>query len=206
MIELMSDWEGNFHSNLRARFLFKKDRFTFEPYAELKLKTKKYNSYYIGLTLEDIKGGTDITAGFVADFHLWSSLYLFGAAKITHLDRNVRKTRLINNSFTSEVFFGVGLSDDRNKRSNRSLRNRPYWRVAHGRATPSALAQIIRFQSEPDSFNNQLTSIFYGHPLTDELFGLPLDIYLTPGFIWHWKSSVQDHSQEVVLRSNCSIP
>lgn len=58
---------------------------------------------------------------------------------------------------------------------------------------------ILAFKTKPDPYNNQLTSVFYGHPLTDELFGIPLHIYLTAGFAWHWKSDVQDHSQEVVL-------
>jgi outer membrane protein len=47
--------------------------------------------------------------------------------------------------------------------------------------------------------NNQMTSVFYGHPLTDEIVGLPLHVYLTTGFAWHWKSSVQPSSQEIVL-------
>ncbi len=48
-------------------------------------------------------------------------------------------------------------------------------------------------------YNNQLSSVFYGLPLTDKLFSLPIDIYLTPGFVWHWSSEVQDSEQEVVL-------
>lgn len=52
---------------------------------------------------------------------------------------------------------------------------------------------------EDDPYNNQLTSVFYGHPLTDELFGIPLDIYLTPGFVWHWESEVQSSIQEYVI-------
>lgn len=47
--------------------------------------------------------------------------------------------------------------------------------------------------------NNQMTSVFYGHPLTDEIIGLPLHVYLTTGFAWHWKSYVLPHIQEIVL-------
>ncbi len=71
--------------------------------------------------------------------------------------------------------------------------------MAQGWATPSNLSNILKFDAERDTFNNQLTSVFYGHPLTDEFFGLPIHFYLTSGFIWHWKSSVQPHSQEMVL-------
>ena len=72
-------------------------------------------------------------------------------------------------------------------------------RIAHGWATDSSLGDIVAGDVEDDPFDNQLTSIFYGYPLTDELFGVPLDIYLTPGFVWHHSSDVQGRSQEVVL-------
>ena len=34
--------------------------------------------------------------------------------------------------------------------------------------------------------------------LSDELFGLPLDVYLTPGVAHHWASNVQSSSTEFV--------
>jgi hypothetical protein len=61
-IELMSDWEGNFHSNLRARFLFKKDRFTFEPYAELKLKTKVKCFLELAFQMTETKEAIEVCA------------------------------------------------------------------------------------------------------------------------------------------------
>lgn len=64
---------------------------------------------------------------------------------------------------------------------------------------PSDLADIIAFNRERDKENNQLTSIFYGHPLADDLFGLPIQSYLTPGAVWHWHSDVQNSGQEYVL-------
>ena len=75
----------------------------------------------------------------------------------------------------------------------------PYVRIAHGWATPSNLNDIITGNTEKDPYNNQLTSLFYGYPLTDKLFGLPLDFYLTPGFVYHHSSEVQSTTQEYVL-------
>ncbi|WP_410963908.1 hypothetical protein, partial [Salmonella sp. ZJHZ20_0162] len=66
-------------------------------------------------------------------------------------------------------------------------------------ATPSNIGEIFSFEREKDPYDNQLTSLFYGHPLTDELFGFPLDIYLTPGLVHHWSSSVQSASTEYVM-------
>ncbi len=57
----------------------------------------------------------------------------------------------------------------------------------------------MKFNAEKDEYNNQLTSFFYGHPLTDEVFGFPLDIYLTPGIAHHWSSDVQSSSTEYII-------
>ena len=45
-----------------------------------------------------------------------------------------------------------------------------------------------------------MTSVFYGYPLTDELFGLPFEIFLSPGLAYHWSSDVQDETFELVLK------
>jgi len=51
-----------------------------------------------------------------------------------------------------------------------------------------------------------MTSVFYGHPLADNLIGLPLHVYLTGGFAWHWASHVQSSAQEVVLGVKFHLP
>ncbi len=50
-----------------------------------------------------------------------------------------------------------------------------------------------------DPYNNQLSSVFFGVPPADELFTLPVSTYLTPGFVFHHSSKVQDSSNEYVL-------
>ncbi len=81
----------------------------------------------------------------------------------------------------------------------RRLRNRPYIRIAHGLTTPSSIGEIVTGRAQSDPHRNQLTSIFYGVPVADELFGAPLDIYITPGLVWHWPSGVQQTAQEFVV-------
>jgi outer membrane protein len=74
-LELLSDWLGNFSSNVRLGINFDNHGFRIDPYIEFKFKSKKYNSYYYGLTLEDIGFGTDISLGIIADYHVWSNFY-----------------------------------------------------------------------------------------------------------------------------------
>jgi outer membrane protein len=56
----------------------------------------------------------------------------------------------------------------------------------------------LRGDSEKDIYNNQLSFLFYGYSLTDDLFSIPLDIFLTTGLVWHYTSEVQDTTQEYV--------
>ncbi|MDX2472727.1 MAG: MipA/OmpV family protein [Candidatus Krumholzibacteria bacterium] len=196
--ELMTDFEGNSHLNFRYGSSWESKRFQFHPYAELKLKNRHYNSYYFGLDRVGVAGGGDLAVGFVGTYHFTSNFYGYGAAKFTLLDRQVRDSEFVNKDGLSEVYLGLGLSNDRSKPLKPVVGGTAFWRVAHGWATPSSLADIIHGQAKKDVYNNQMTSVFYGHPLTDQLFGLPLDLFVNGGLVWHHKSDVQDHAQEVV--------
>ena len=198
-LELLSDWLGNVSSNVRLGINIDNHGFRIDPFVELKLKSKKYNSYYYGLNLEDIGFGMDLSLGVIADYHVWSNFYFFGAARVTLLDKGVRNSTYVNSDLYAWAFLGFGFSNDRTRPKKQRLSISPYIRVSHGWATPSNLSNIFKFKAEKDTFNNQLSSVFYGYPLTDQFFGLPIHFYITAGFIWHWKSSVQPHSQEVVV-------
>jgi outer membrane protein len=163
------------------------------------LKSSDYNSYYYGLTRYDVKAGIEWSAGIIASWQAWRNLYFYGSAKLTYLDKNVRDLEIIKSDFVPEFFVGFGLSNDRSKPRKDELSITPYIRVAHGWASTSSLNEILRFQNVPDPYNNQLSSIFYGHPLTDRIFTLPVHFYLTSGFIWHYGSSVQEIAQEIAL-------
>jgi outer membrane protein len=197
--ELMSDPEGHVSANFRFGAQYIAQRFRFWPALEAKFKTKHYNSTYFGLNEYEVDPGIDLAFFFYTDWHAWKSLYLMAMGKITYLDSNVRGLEIINRNFHQQYFLGIGLSSDDSRPKKRDIGITPYWRLAHGWATPSALADIIVGKAAKDEYNNQMTSIFYGWPLTNELFGLPLDFYLTGGFVWHHKSDVQTDRQEVVL-------
>jgi outer membrane protein len=198
-LEILSDWEGNFSSNARLGLDIYTGGFHIDPFFEAKLKSKKFNSYYYGLNQVKVNPGIDLSAAVVVDYQLLSNFYLFGMAKLTLLDRQVRSSQYVNSDFHGQFILGFGLSNDRSKPRKEELSTKSYLRVAHGWATPTDLAQIIRFNAKKDTFNNQMTSVFYGHPLADQLFSLPIDIYITPGFVWHWASHVQSSIQELVI-------
>ena len=199
-VELLSDVYGHFLSELRLGLAYKTKHFRGQLFGEFQFKTSSFNSYYYGLEQYDVGGGTEIAAGYTINYHVISNLFLFSAGKISLLDKNVRNLDIINRDLYWQAYFGFGFSNDWNKEKKPALKNKAYVRMAVGWATPSDLSKIIRFNAEPDSANNHMTSIFYGYPLTDNLFGLPLDFYLHSGFVWHWSNQpYQGNAQEVVL-------
>jgi len=197
--ELLLDWEKNFSSNLRFGINKITKKVNFKSWLQLKYKSTDFNSYYYGLTREKISAGIEISFGMRVYYQLFRNLYLIGALEVTHLDKNAQNAEFIRDEFKGEIWAGFGFSNDKSKRKKEDLRISSYVRLAHGWASPSDLTDIILFNFERDTFNNQMTSVFYGLPLTDEVFGIPIDLYLVSGLVWHWPSSVQRSAQEIVL-------
>lgn len=73
------------------------------------------------------------------------------------------------------------------KKRKPSLDAKPYWGFAYAWATPSNMGDILlRWDVEDDPQNNQMMSVFYGHPVAASLFTVAsLDVYITPGFVYH---------------------
>lgn len=199
--ELMSDSDTRFHANFTASGHYELGDWELEPHVTLRYKGADFNSEYYAfssLTNENIGAGVDANLGVSARYHVYSNLYLLGATSVTRLDDNAYHASAINDRYQGEIYLGFGFFNDKSKAAKSELTNKRYFRVAHGWATPSNIGDIMKFNSEKDPYNNQLTSLFYGHPLTDEIFGIPLDIYFTPGIVHHWSSPVQSSATEYV--------
>lgn len=198
-LEGMNDLHGRLYADIRYSAHFENGSFEYKPYAQLQWNTSKYNTYYYGLNQENISAGFDALLGVDFRYHVWSNLYLLAKAQARFLGDDARGSIYIEDDIEGEVYVGLGLFNEKNKPKKEQLSITPYVRIAHGWATPSNLNDIITGNTEKDPYNNQLTSLFYGYPLTHELFGLPLDFYLTPGFVYHHSSEVQNATQEYVL-------
>jgi outer membrane protein len=198
--ELMSDDEGRFFSNLNGRYFWESGSWELTPYATLRYKGSEFNNRYFGLDgFEDptnpgttfsnqIGSGWDMSIGSEIRYHVISNLYLLGRAQVTTLlDSSTRNSASIDKDTFGEVYLGVAFFEDKSKARKPSLEAKPYWRFAYGWATPSNMGDILlRWDVEDDPQNNQMMSVFYGHPVSDSLFGVEsLDVYITPGFVYH---------------------
>jgi len=209
-IELMTDQHSRYYSALGARYLWESGPWELFPYGSLRFKSADFNNRYYGLdgfsNPDDpsqnlgnkIGSGVDLTLGSELRYHVVSNLYLLGRAQFTVLDKNTSDSPTIEDQTYSEIYLGVAFFNDKTRRKSSPLDTKPYFRVAHGWATPSNMLEIVEGKAESDSQNNQLTSIFYGHPVADSLFGIEaIDVYMTLGYVYHQGSSPSNQTLKV---------
>ena len=200
-IDLLADDEGRSYLNLKSLYRMQSGNWELTPSVTLRWKSADFNNTYYGLDgaelpnnpgtifVNKIGSGSDLTIGSDLRYHVISNLYIVGNLQFTTLDNNTADSPTIDKRTQGEIYLGIAFFEDSKKKSSYSrsnLRNKPYIRVAHGSATPSNVGDILfRFDSEDDPQNNKMTSVFYGHPVADSLFGIPFNIYLTPGLVYH---------------------
>jgi len=198
-IELMDDTHGRTHANFRLNYDLDSGDWDVLPFANLRWKSSKYNNYYYGLGIDSPGSDFDLSIGATVRYHVISNFYLLGRATFTQFGPNTYRTSVVDTPNQTELFLGIAFFDDKNKPKHQYLKSKSYVRLAHGKATPSNIGEIIRGNKEPDPGNNKLTSVFYGIPVSDTLFGLDIPIYFTPGYVWHQSSANQDNFAEYVI-------
>ena len=198
-LEVLSDYAGRVHSNAVLNFPYSKEKLELLPSLKLRWKSSSFNNVYYGLNIESPGSALDFYAGLDAKYQVYMNFYLVGRAGLTVLDDNTYHIGVIDKRFQGEVYFGIGFLNDQKEEKKKNLSSKPYFRLAHGWATPSSLADILTFNNVKDPYNNQMTSLFYGLPVSDHIFGVHIPVYLTPGVVLHHESEVQDRIAECVL-------
>jgi len=173
--EIMVDEDNRYYSSLSTRYFcyYGLDGFT--------------NPDNVAEDIDnEIGSGVDLTIGSEVRYHVFSNLYLLGRAQVTTLDNDTSDSPTINDQTYGEIYVGIAFFNDKTRSKSRSLEAKPYFRLAHGWATPSNIAEIFELDWDSDSQDNELTSIFYGHPVADSVFGIEeIDLYMTVGFVYH---------------------
>jgi outer membrane protein len=205
--DLLTDFDSNPVSNVLARYDYRYRTGQLRAFFGAKIKSSNFNSTYFGLDRTDVDGGVEIGGGIKITQNVWRNFYVTGAAALTRLDQPVRDTVIefpddrltVDDDWKYEVYGGIGLSDPIDPPRSVRLPSNGYVRVAHCWATPSSLAKIFRGEAKKDPDNHQLTTVFYGHPLTDRVFGLPIEFFLHSGAGIHWPSDKQNAELELIL-------
>ncbi|PKF61706.1 MltA-interacting MipA family protein [Psychromonas sp. psych-6C06] len=198
-LELLSDVYGNSYGNANLRYQIDHNDWDIDLYSTFRYKSGEFNNLYYGFGQDDIGSDLDIKFGTEARYHLFSNLYLLGEMSINVLGNHTYQSELINSRVETEYYLGFGFFNDKKNQETLTLPDNHYLRLAYGWATPSNIGEIINGDTEKDEYNNRLSSLFYGIPLTESIFGLPIEFYFTPGFVYHFNSEVQDPLTEYVL-------
>lgn len=202
--ELLSDVDGRVQAIGRLGKKISGDGWWLTPELEMIAKTSYFNSRYYGLNTYDVDAGIQFKARLHSRMHVWSNLYLEGSIEAGLLDNPARDSQPVNTDLEWEAYLGLGFFElpemiSSAKSSGPQLLAKPYWRLAQGWGTSSSLAQIIDGDIRTENVDVDMTSLFYGHPLSDTLFGLPIELYLTPGLVHHYSSDDQGAATEYVL-------
>jgi len=201
--EILTDFEGRMHGTARLESEYRGNRWWLNPLIEVRGKSANFNSRYYGLGMDSIDGGIDARVAVKSRLHLWRNFHLEGAVEARWLDSNTRSSAYVDDSMEYMAYIGIGFFEDPLKsytqKSSRTLNAKPYFRIAQGWGNDSTLAQIFAGDIRKDNASVNMTSFFYGHPLSDTVFGLPIELYLTPGVVHHYSSSAQDSATELVL-------
>ena len=208
-LSALSDKDSRYYISLDSRYHYESGRWELRPFGDFIYKSADFNNHYYGLdgftdpnnpseTFDNkIGSGVQLTLGSEMRYHVISNLYLVGRAQFTILDDNTASSASIEDGTYGEIYLGFGFFNDKTIKKAPSLKAKRYIRIAHGWGTPSNLGDIIRFDSENDEQDNQISSIFYGYPIADSLFGVDaIDLYLTAGYVYHHSSDPYSQTLE----------
>lgn len=198
-LEFLSDTQGNSYTNINLRYQLDYKHFDIDFNGSFRYKSGAFNNLYYGLGQDDIGSDLDVNVASEVRYHLMSNLYLLGEVNINMLANNTYQSELIDSRFETEYYLGFGFFNNKKQQEYLSLPENHYLRLAYGWATPSNIGKIINGETEKDEYNNRLTSLFYGVPLSESIFGLPIEFYFTPGFVYHFNSQVQEHIAEYIM-------
>lgn len=198
-LELLSDVDGNSYGNVNLRYEIDYKDFDIDLNSTFRYKSGEFNNLYYGLGQDDIGSDLDVKVGAEVRYHVFSNLYLLGEVNLNTLGNKTYQSDITDSRYEMEYYLGFGFFNNKKKQEYLTLPENHYVRLAYGWATPSNLGDIINGDGKKDEYNNRLTSVFYGIPLTENLFDLPIDLYLTPGFVYHFDSEVQKPITEYVV-------
>ncbi len=196
---LMSDSDGRVYGDVTGEYGFQGNGWDASLYTTLRAKSSRFNDTYYGLQQEDIGYGFEGKAGVKGRTQLYQNLYAVGHLGATFYDHDTYSSQAIDSHGQWEGYLGLAMFGSPSYSSQARLPEGAYLRLANGVATESGPTDIIFLDNDTDPYRNSLTSVFYGHPLEGTVFDLPLDFYLTPGYVYHQSSDVQGSFDEYVI-------
>jgi outer membrane protein len=212
--EYLTEDKGNMHLNARLGRTHVDEKWVLSYYLNAQFASSGFVSRYYALdALTGLDAGSSFTLspGLFARYHLFSDVHLVGSLQYHAFGSEISDLPTITDDGAYEAWLGFGFFQDRGAPQfrgkpderiivDRGMDLRPNLRVMHAWATTSSMGDALIGNIDWDPYNNQLTSLFYEVPLTDNLFGWPVQIMLGTGYAQHWSSAVQDSTFELMAK------
>lgn len=206
-LDVLSDLHGRQAVFLRAGIQRQRRKLTLSAFLQAQFKTSAFNSHFYGLNRETVGAGVEFNAGATINYSLVSNFMLYGRLEATLFDSPVRDVTFVKRDATATAYLGIGLRENPTLTTPPVQKTRPYIRLAQGRVSTSSLADILSLKGVDDPDDNRMTSLFYGHPLSDRLLGTPIQVFFTGGVGYHWPVMKQSIWEFILgLKIYYSIP
>jgi outer membrane protein len=194
--ELLSDSASRAYLEAGPERTVGDDDAALTTYAGVRVKSARFNNHFYGLDAADLGAGIDWRVRIEGRARIAGDWHLLTRLGGTYFDRETFASPFLKDRMAWDVFVGVAFLRFGPEQPPSRPEDGSYWRIAYGRSTRARLATIAH---GGNTQIQSMSSLFYGHPLSRQFLGGPIDIYLTPGLVLHPSSDLQDASPEVVI-------
>lgn len=185
--DILSDFNARPSADFKSEWSLETWEFYWNFYVDFLFKSARYNNLYYGLNERKPGYDIDVKVGGDVSVDVYKNLYLVAGAGITYLGGKTIKDSDTLRASKHEYYFGGGLKNSTYYPSK--LNTKYFFRYGFGFATPTNTNDILtKFKSEKDPYHNRLTSFFYGVPVSDDIFSIPISVYFMPGLAFHLKN------------------
>lgn len=206
--ELLSDAASRFYLEAGPEWRVGDEAGALMVYAGALFKSARFNTRFYGLDETDLGAGTDWRVRIEGRIRIAEDWHLLTRFSGTYFDGETFASPVLQDRMAWDVFAGVAFLRFGPEPPASRPEDGSYWRTAFARSTRARLTNIATGGATRDPERQSLVSLFYGHPLSRLMFGLPLDVYLTPGIALHHHSELQESSPEyvVALKAYYTLP
>ncbi len=198
--------------------VFKKGNFRYRPWIGFGYEDQDLTNYYFGVNDDET---TPDRAAYVADsasewsygldlsYLLGQHHYLGMNIEYSGLDTTKINSPIVEEGGVFQGFFSYryefnDFADDPNVSGNlfKGLKQGEwYWRAAAGRFTDTTFNNLMRFDGifDPEPNKTGIASLFVGKKITDRFASLPIEVYVTAGYVRHNEKDQQSDFNEYVL-------
>ncbi|RHW77803.1 MipA/OmpV family protein [Colwellia sp. RSH04] len=204
--------------DLRWGKLFTNGNYRIRPWIGITYEDQKLSNYYFGVNADEATSNrpayttnSSFEMRYGIDMSYRIAQHHFVALNIQYSELDATKINspivIDNGEFSSFASYRYEFNDYKdNPYVNGSITKdltmgEWYWRVAAGRHTETTFNKLLRFQEmfKPEERGTGLASIFVGKKIADNFMWLPLEAYVTGGYVRRFEKGLQNDFNEYVL-------